>query len=50
MHSAGGRGESLEDTVQALPYIIQTLAEMGYRFVTLPELLNMPAYEATRND
>jgi peptidoglycan/xylan/chitin deacetylase (PgdA/CDA1 family) len=49
MHSAGGRGESLEDTVQALPYIILTLEEMGYRFVTLPELLNLPAYEATRN-
>ena len=25
MHSAGGRGESLNGTVQALPYIIRTL-------------------------
>lgn len=44
MHFAGGTGESLEDTVQALPYIIQTLSNEGYSFVTISELLSEPAY------
>ncbi|CAM3777719.1 polysaccharide deacetylase family protein [Alicyclobacillus pomorum] len=44
MHSAGGRGESLNDTVQALPHIIRTLRGGGYQFKTVPELLDTPAY------
>lgn len=44
MHFAGGRGESLEDTVQALPYIIQTLHGEGYTFKTVPELIDTVPY------
>lgn len=44
MHFAGGRGASLEDTLQSLPYIILTLREEGYTFKTVSELLNMPPY------
>jgi peptidoglycan/xylan/chitin deacetylase (PgdA/CDA1 family) len=43
-HSAGGVGENLEDTVQAIPYVVETLRAGGYTFVTIPRLLNMPAY------
>jgi peptidoglycan/xylan/chitin deacetylase (PgdA/CDA1 family) len=43
-HSAGGKGENLDDTVQALPQIIQSLRKEGYRFVTVPELLHLPSY------
>lgn len=38
-HSAGGKGEDLTNTVEALPQIIQTLRSQGYRFVTVSELL-----------
>ncbi len=38
-HSAGGPGEDLSGTVKALPYIITTLQEQGYRFVTISEML-----------
>ena len=31
-------------TVQALPMIIEGLSKQGYRFVTIPELLKIPAY------
>jgi peptidoglycan/xylan/chitin deacetylase (PgdA/CDA1 family) len=31
-------------TVKALPLIIEQLQTRGYRFVTVPELLNVPAY------
>jgi len=31
-------------TVEALPLIIQQLQAKGYRFVTVPELLNVPTY------
>jgi peptidoglycan-N-acetylglucosamine deacetylase len=31
-------------TVQALPLIIEQLLAKGYRFVTVPQLLNVPAY------
>jgi len=31
-------------TVEALPLIIEQLQAKGYRFVTVPELLNVPAY------
>lgn len=44
MHFAGGVGESLEDTVQSLPYLIQTLRKEGYTFVTIADLLHEPAY------
>lgn len=38
-HSAGGNGENLADTVQALPIIIKTLRSQGYTLVTVSELL-----------
>ena len=31
-------------TVEALPLVIQGLLDKGYRFVTVPEMLNSPAY------
>jgi peptidoglycan/xylan/chitin deacetylase (PgdA/CDA1 family) len=34
-------------TVQALPLIIEQLKSKGYRFVTVPELLNVPAYNGS---
>ncbi|WP_282197961.1 polysaccharide deacetylase family protein [Collibacillus ludicampi] len=43
-HSAGGVGESLEDTVQAIPYVVETLRQGGYRIVTVPQMLNISAY------
>ncbi|BCJ86928.1 polysaccharide deacetylase family protein [Effusibacillus dendaii] len=46
LHSAGGRGESLEDTVEALPYVIRTLREEGYKLVTVSDLLNIPSYKS----
>ncbi|MDI3327555.1 MAG: polysaccharide deacetylase family protein [Alicyclobacillaceae bacterium] len=42
-HSAGGKGEDLSGTVNALPRIIRTLRAEGYRFATIPELLRIPA-------
>ncbi|MFA5536920.1 MAG: polysaccharide deacetylase family protein [Bacillota bacterium] len=41
-HSAGGPGEDLSGSVQALPVIIDTLQKEGYKFVTVPELLGIP--------
>lgn len=41
-HSAGGPGEDLSGSVQALPVIIETLKKEGYKFVTIPELLGIP--------
>ncbi|MBV9468399.1 MAG: polysaccharide deacetylase family protein [Abitibacteriaceae bacterium] len=38
MHDGGG---DRHQTVEALPRIINTLRERGYRFVTIPELLRM---------
>jgi len=38
-HSAGGGGERLTGTVQALPSVIRELRRRGYTFVTIPELL-----------
>lgn len=32
-------------TVKALPLIIESLRQQGYEFVTVPELLNVPAYD-----
>ncbi len=39
MHSATGKGGSLQGTVDALPGIIEGLRSKGYDLVTLPELL-----------
>ena len=44
MHSAGGRNQNLDATVAALPDLIHTLRVQGYRFVTVDELLGIPAY------
>lgn len=44
-HSAGGPGEDLSGTVKALPQIIDELRRQGYRFVTVDQLLNLPAGE-----
>lgn len=44
-HSAGGRGESLADTVNALPDVVKKLREEGYKFLTVSDLLNIPAYK-----
>lgn len=38
-HSAGGHGEDLTDTIEALPTEIRTLRSQGYRIVTVSELL-----------
>lgn len=38
-HGAGGVGEDLTGTVQALPRIVKRLREQGMEFVTLPQLL-----------
>jgi peptidoglycan/xylan/chitin deacetylase (PgdA/CDA1 family) len=43
-HSAGGRGESLHDTVAELPYVVHTLRQEGYQFVTVPQLINIKPY------
>ncbi|MBP1995652.1 polysaccharide deacetylase family protein [Paenibacillus eucommiae] len=43
-HSAGGVGQSLQNTVNALPYVIQTLWKRGYALRTISDLLNLPAY------
>lgn len=40
MHDGGG---DRNPTVEALPQVIDTLKRRGYRFVTIPELLNMKA-------
>ncbi len=41
-HNCGKSDKSL--TVEALPLIIEKLQAEGYRFVTVPELLDVPAY------
>lgn len=42
-HAAGGHGENLNGTVQALPAIIEKLQADGIELVTVPELLGIPA-------
>jgi peptidoglycan/xylan/chitin deacetylase (PgdA/CDA1 family)/glycosyltransferase involved in cell wall biosynthesis len=37
-------GSNRSQEVKALPAIIEKLQEKGYRFVTIPELFNVPAY------
>jgi len=44
-HCASGVGTDLSNTVQALPQIVRMLQEQGYTFVTVPELLETPAYK-----
>lgn len=44
MHSTGGRDQNLDATVAALPDLIYTLRAQGYEFVTVDELLSVPAY------
>ena len=39
MHSFGGKGGNLDNTIEALPHIIAYLKEHFYTFVTVPELL-----------
>lgn len=41
-HAAGGTGEDLSGSVQALPDIIRKLRNDGVKLVTIPELLNLP--------
>ena len=45
MHSAGGKGQDFSATVAALPELIYTLQVHGYEFVTVDELLAVPAYK-----
>lgn len=42
-HCAGGKGENLSNTVQALPEIISMLETQKYKVIRIPELLNIPA-------
>ncbi|UUZ78993.1 polysaccharide deacetylase family protein [Paenibacillus sp. P26] len=44
-HSAGGVGESLQDTVDSLPYTIRTLHREGYTFRTVPGLVRIAPYK-----
>lgn len=43
-HSAGDPRQDLTGTVEALPVIIRELKNKGYRFLTVPELLNLNNY------
>lgn len=40
-HSAGGPGEDLSGSVEALPYIIDNLKAAGYDFVTVAEMFSL---------
>jgi len=40
-HCAGGKGDKLKGTVQALPQVIETLEGEGFTFVTVPEILEL---------
>lgn len=44
-HSAGGKGHDLSATVKVLPELIQTLRMIGFEFVGLDQLLNIPSYQ-----
>jgi peptidoglycan-N-acetylglucosamine deacetylase len=46
-HSAGAPGH-LDNTIKALPHIIHYLKSHGYEIVTIPELLDKPAYVGIR--
>lgn len=45
LHSAGGTEQNFGATVKALPELIETLEILGYQFVTIDKLLNIPAYQ-----
>jgi peptidoglycan/xylan/chitin deacetylase (PgdA/CDA1 family) len=38
-------GSDRSQTVEALPRIIEGLQAQGYRFVTVPQMLKVPAYQ-----
>lgn len=42
-HSAGGESQDLSGTVKALPILIEELRKQGFKLVTVPELLHLPA-------
>jgi peptidoglycan/xylan/chitin deacetylase (PgdA/CDA1 family) len=42
-HSAGGANQDLSGTVKALPILIEQLKKQGFKLVTVPELLHLPA-------
>ncbi|WP_051412241.1 polysaccharide deacetylase family protein [Halonatronum saccharophilum] len=44
-HSAGGEGQSLRPTVEALAIIIEELQKRNIEMVTVDELLSIPAYK-----
>jgi peptidoglycan/xylan/chitin deacetylase (PgdA/CDA1 family) len=44
-HSAGGTGEDLTPTVNAIRDLVVTLRALGYKIVPLPELIKVPAYQ-----
>ncbi|BCJ87984.1 hypothetical protein skT53_29690 [Effusibacillus dendaii] len=40
-HSAGGKNDNRQNTIDALPQIIATLKRQGYTFLTVPQMLNI---------
>jgi peptidoglycan/xylan/chitin deacetylase (PgdA/CDA1 family) len=44
-HAAGGTGENLQGTVDAIPFVVRELHSRGYKFRTVPQLVNIPAYQ-----
>lgn len=44
-HSAGGRNQNLDATINVLPELIETLKMNGYTFVTVDKLLQTPPYK-----
>ncbi|MGG4144600.1 polysaccharide deacetylase family protein [Paenibacillus algorifonticola] len=47
-HAGGGTAQSLSGTIEALPQLIASLQQKGYRIVTLPELLEQSAERRIR--
>ncbi|WP_338554969.1 polysaccharide deacetylase family protein [Paenibacillus sp. KS-LC4] len=47
-HAGGGAAQSLSGTIEALPQLIASLQQKGYRIVTLPELLGKSAERRIR--
>lgn len=48
-HSAGGPGEDLSGSVQALPEIIDYLRQQGYTFVTMDQMFPLPVQAEAAN-
>ncbi|AGB40834.1 putative xylanase/chitin deacetylase [Halobacteroides halobius DSM 5150] len=44
-HSAGGPSQDLTPTIKALPIIIKTLRQKGYKLVTINKLYSLSAYK-----